>query len=381
MARVVVARTGSAWSLEGATSNYGEQGDTTGVAKMLMRMGHDVLCTGKIRGELQGATVVNWDFPPCTAYSDPDHVASCYEQVLRPIEAWKPDVWIDVVGPCPSVSWVGNPRGTITQDFAVRYVGPSLWVQHKLCIPRICCINDPRSYPRDHEIHFWPQVTPVAVLSQERRSFPRVMCGEKFMVHAVYAGLETYCLIDREPVFDGYRDEPVIIAHSHLHDSRVNKSRKEVWDYLLRDGWPYAIYGRGWEGHEPCKPHEVHEILQRSTCGPMIPVTHGFVTAKFAQYAWNGAVPLPYGTSKDTMLCYDVDEFRFPMDCELRHQGGEELWERINRAKLDADWRRDWCERIYASSQADGTLLDECVNHFANGGDIDYSTYGGYERI
>jgi len=391
--RIVVSKTGSAWHLDRKiASPVGEQRDATGIAFGLRAAGHDVCLLGRLRGELEGFHHVDWCVKGSYVYDDhADAAVEEYERVLREVRDWSPDAIVNSVGACPTCSWVRNDRAVRVQDFAAKYVAPLLYVYWKTGLPRVCVINDPRSYPRDHEMLDWPACKPRAVLSQENNVIRRRVLRKTYDIHAAYAGCENWWSFDEPPRPEANTGEVpmLIIAHSHMRDKRLEKLRDEVWSWILRDVDDYVIYGRGWEDFSgynpermpgPVHPDEVFPKLRTGVCGPMIPISDGFITGKLRQYLVSGCLPLPYGRG-DEYLTYDRQEHHVPLSHELRFVDSQGLGALVRRAAVEPDWRRGHVDRLLERTTPNFQKLLDCVEYFADRDAAPrFSEFGGYER-
>lgn len=374
--RVVVCKTGGSWSVD-PTNPKGEQGDAAGVVKILQSLGHDVCMYGAIKGSVPGAHIINWDWNACgmpkdAANANPKTVYAAYDVVLRQLEAWKPDVFIEVTGPCPTLSCVGNPFGVKVFEFAIRYNGIALYSMHQLGLKRVIVSNDPRAIPRDQEMHYM-NVVPAALLTQSNFTFTRGVHGTPYRVHGVYAGAENWWSYGW-PYRPIGGDEINIIAHAHFD---MSKARQSVWSFILSglEDVDYNIYGdgwssewRGWRGVLP--PDMVHAAMKRCKCAPCIPIGEGWATGKMRQYLINGALPLPYGVEDDTILRYWT-----PFECDdIRFETHERLRELI---AMDT---RDLIEKYRVLTTPKYGLLEEAVKHFGRGGDIQPEKFGGFVK-
>lgn len=398
MTRVLLVRTGSVWWVDTERANAtGEQNDATGVARMLNDLGYDVAITGRVEGSIPGITTLNWDWKgyglPSNASSQPAEVVyQAYDKALAAIEAWRPDVIVEISGAAPTMSTIDNHKGVKVFEFSVRYYGMALYMYHKLKLPRLVILNDPRSYPKDQEMTRWPECIPQAVLSQYDEVKTQVVDGRKFNVEARYAGCENWWSWGWKyaPMrFDERSKSMTIIAHSHLDDSRLKKNREAVWDYILDDErLEYKIFGKNWEYHPsydpkihrgPVKPDLVHTLLQTACGGPMIPITEGWITAKLRQYLVNGAVPFVYGKGDDVALKYDKYCHAIPEDSVLRFSTAEELYDLWMKARSNKVWSRQIVECYREETLPNASMLVDLITHFTNGGTQDLHRFGGYK--
>lgn len=402
MTRVLIVRTGSVWWLDTTRANpTGEQNDATGVARMLRDQGYDVAITGRIEGELDPGegppvTKLDWNWkedglPGNAANSTAEIVYAAYDKALARIEAWKPDVILEIAGAAPTMSTLDNHKGNRVFEFSVRYYGMALYMYRKLKLPRLLILNDPRSYPKDQEMTRWPECIPQAVLSQYDEVKTQVVDGVKYNVEARYAGCENWWSWGWEyaPLNLSSRSETMtIIAHSHLDDSRLKKYREDVWSYILDDPrLQYKVFGKNWDYHPmydsrihrgPVKPDLVHELLQKTVGGPMIPISDGWLTAKMRQYLVNGAVPMLYGRGDEVVLKYDKRCIHVADSSSIRFSNAEELHDLWRKCISNRTWRKQVIECYREETLPDAGPLIDLVDHFARGGQQDMTRFGGY---
>lgn len=399
MTRVLLVRTGSVWWVDTRkASSVGEQNDATGVARMLRDLGFDVAITGRIEGELEGVTTLDWKWKewgmPQDAYSCPaSSVYACYDKALATIASWAPDVIVEISGAAPTMSTIDNHKGCKVFEFAVRYYGMALYMYHKLKLPRLVILNDPRSHPKDQEMTRWPECIPSAVLSQFPEDKTQVVDGKKYNVVCKYAGCENWWSWDW-PYADLDNDRGrsmTIIAHSHMNDARLARNRDSVWEYILSDPrLEYKVFGKGWEFFSkydpavhrgPVKPDMVHELLQKTPCGPMIPIANGWVTAKLRQYLVNGALPLVYGRDPNAHLMYDRNCIHVPVDSWLRFDCSDELYDKWQRCIERVTERKELISAYRDYTKPDPSLLLDMISHFAAGGEKNLEKFGGYDVV
>lgn len=345
-----------------------------------------------MHGEIDGVDHINWSIPGTEIALYKDEVTrQAYEDWVEQVLDWKPDVLIECVGSVCTTSWPWNPYDTSMLDMCAKYIAPAMYAYHKTELPRICIINDPRSYPNNFEMTYWPECRPVALLSQENNDWTRKIKGRDWRVRATYAGCENWWSYKLERNRSTRENPCTIIAHAHMKDNRINRQRQDVWEWILdglSDEVDYVVHGKGWEhfnGYDPERmlgpvhPDEVFVKLQQAVCGPMIPIFHGFATAKLRQYALSGAVPFPYGRGEE-WLTYDVQGHNVSLDDELRFTDTDELIALIKKANNSPDWADEQATRICDATEPDWTKLVECVEHFGNGGGYEPERFGGMEQ-
>jgi len=354
-------------------------GGTMGVAKYLRDQGHAVTLFGQVRGDPPGVRVVRPNVRGMDEYSTVADVEARYRAATD--ELGPQDACLNVAGPSPTTSWVGNPYGASTQQCYMKYTGPLLYAMHHLGLKRVLLVHDPRNYPRDHEMLYWPECRPAVVLSLEERSFPRRLRHQQYIVHAQYGRGENWWSYGTpyHPCDEVGRDVPcLMVQHSHLEDDRLSDGRADAYatfmggdevDVLVGRGWDKYPGGapRAWQGE--VSPGECRRLLQRALCGPIVPIADKFITSKLRQYALNGCLPLPYGRGE--RFTYDHLGRYVPLDAEIRVQTRAELRELVDRARRDEGWRRGWVERIREATEPDFSVLEEALTNPGK--------FGGYE--
>lgn len=341
--RVALMRTGTVLFSDNhkASPTAGNQ-DALGVLRYLKEH-HDVCVFGMARGDF-GCEVFSPDFSHCNEWSAWEEFEEPILKEVDRLAAWQPDVAINIIGSCPSVSCEDNPWGVRSQLWCKRTVAPSLFAIDALELPRVCVINDPRSYPKDHEIHY-KQVTPVCFLSQEDYSFHRTIRGKKFLVVGAYAGAENWWTYGREPDWGNNDKGAIVLAHKH--------GREEIWNAVLA-GKDVRAVGKGWSSW--VRHDQVSGILRDYTCGPVLPIRNQFVTGKIREFALSGCMPLP------------VSMHGWVYDSQCRY------FEKDNPWRIRGDWsvRRDEgvLKELLAKTTPDFSSLEQAIAG-------DYSGLGG----
>lgn len=388
MARVLVIKTGGAWHGEGSKTHTSltSQHNHTAVARTIRDAGHDVLCCGRITGDLgHGLVQCSWEITPAHGL---EANARRIDAWIRAVEGWRPDVLVNVSGSEQTCQTPDNPRGTEIMDAGWRFGWPLFRLMPRLKLPRIIVVTDVRCYPRDQEMTWMPEAVPAAVLSQQTVTMHRRVLDRRFAIHAVYAGIEKLRTQWTEPLLepDARTYDCLAVAHAHRTDSRIKKHRDDVWSWILSSTAPrVTVFGDGWE-ESPCRGRidyrgvstDVMAELGRARCGPLVPMGYGWVSPKYCEYALAGCVPLPYGRGPEA-LTYDADGQVIPLDDETRFASPAELDALVERAK-DRYWRYNQIEIARERAKADPRLMLECIEHFARGG-RPVPAYGGYENV
>lgn len=374
--RVALVRTGSVWWIDTkGASAVGEQNDATGIARYLLDQGHDVCIYARHKGHLDGCHHIQWDG---IEKDDPQ-----YDHLVEQLKEWAPDVIVEISGASPTMSMKNNHKGVTVFDFSILYYACALYTYHKMKMPRLVILNDPRSYPKDQEMTVWPEVRPAAILSQFPQEKKQRVDGRYYDVKAIYAGCENWwSWAWPYAEIDNGRKGCTIIAHSHMNDSRLLKNRENVWAWILQDvDFDYKVFGKGWEHYDgydpkihrgPVHPDMVHTLLQKAECGPMIPITEGWLTAKMRQYLVNGALPLLYGRGQGVALKYDRDCRVVPDDSVIRFSDSAEL-----NAAVRIENKAELVEHFRKLTEPNFELLDAMIEHFAAGGQR-CEKFGGY---
>lgn len=381
MSKILVCRTGSTWHGESASfSTLTSQRNHDAVVSTLLLAGHEVLQVGRLSGELlntgRGARQLSWKAGPGVL----DH-----SEIVRDIAAWKPEVWLECCGAAPTNVDPENERGSIVQAATWRYWYPAFKLLEALRLPRICVVTDCRCYPREQEINWYDWWRPAAILSQEETTIERRILDKQWAICAKYAAIERLRLRGIEPM--PVRCDAlgcVAVAHAHAQDKRISRGRREVWTEIGRSTRKVAVYGEGWEWHDCDDALEINEFLSHeniwptlngASCGPLVPMRHGWISPKYGEYALAGCVPLPHG--RGGSLTYDASGLVVPLSHETRFESADELGALVELADRDYDWR---CDRIYEARERfeiDDRVLLACVEHFARRRGVDIERFGG----
>ena len=424
MARVIVVRTGGTWYGEGDKKPSGlqSQDNHTAVARALCAGGHDVLCCGRIEGSLsfhnrhytasQAGTweQLSWAIKPSLGIAGNEDERI---RVRNAVRDFKPDVVVNVCGSeLTTLSPVtAKARGIETIDASWRYGWMLVEIMDELRLPRICVITDCRCYPRESELSLFDYMRPAAVLSQERKSFERSSAGGGlWRVESCYAGIERLRLTGIKPLppsaWTVINERCIALAHAHVDDAVISKHKRQLWAYIGGEGAPLIdAYGNGWDNFEGapklgkdkgeryslgniCPKGELahgddmYRALSTYTCGPLVPMCHGWLSPKYREYALAGCVPLPYGRGE--LLTYDYSEVLgdghcIPIGAQTRFCTPQELNELLARCVADHDFRADQIELALSRSEPDPTTLLNCVESFRAGFKTD--VYGGYTHV
>lgn len=304
--------------------------DALGVLRYLKDSDHDVCIFGAAKGAFD-VPVFNVDMRGLDDVSSPEEFHQRTDAAIEELRAWKPDCLLNVAGASPTISDPGNPWGVGTLMWATRTVFPGLKACHVLDVPRHVIINDPRNYPKDHEMHYWPRAIPASLMSQRTSTFKRIVRGKQIEYNEVYSRCEnwwSYGMLRRVGL--PTQKKPVVLAHAHFGDARVSKNgtREQCWREVLGAAiTPPDIIGSGWGETEwknqwrgIVKHDEVQEILSQYECGPMLPIESDFLTGKLREYALAGCLPRPIVSNTHT---YDINEVYVPIDHHTRIRAGE----------------------------------------------------------
>lgn len=358
--RIALCRTGTVlYSDNHNASPVAGNQDALGVLRYLIDSPHDVCVFGMSRGEFP-CPVFNVDMSGLDDTDDPKLFHERADAAIAELAKWKPDCILNVAGAAPTISDPDNEWGVLCQMWATRTVFPCLKACHVLDIPRHVIINDPRNYPKDHEMHYWPRAMPASLLSQRSSSFTRIVRGRQMRVTEVDASAENWWSygMTYSDIHDA-RANSVILAHSHFQDKRVcgNGQREQDW-YNVIDAFDdqfgcLDIYGKGWDGHPRWKGCLKHDDVQRVICayadGPMMSIEPDFNTGKLREYAIAGVTPRPIVSDNYT---YDAREKYVPLDHPTRIRVGES-W----TTKADPDW----VQHLREVTTPDFTALERCL--------------------
>lgn len=389
-----VMRTGSPFFTVGQNSPIGER-DTLGIWKWARDRGG--VFVGVVRGDehehehVHRINVNGWD-----ELISSKTVISQLDPVARELETLKPCCAVVVEGAPATWSWPDNKNFAMVRAFSVRYTLPTLYLLHKLGIPRISIITDPKVYPRELEMATcWPGIRPAACLSQEDTTFPKRCQDEQYRVHAKYAACEHWCTITDERVQNTRRGPSVrTCAHSHFNDGRLARGRELLWQLVLNEfidlpTRDLKVLGRGWDRWPSehfvgtVKTHdEVMRFLAEGMCGPMIPQKAGFNTTKPRLHALAGNVPLLWGRGVHPMT-YDRDcrLYETAHECRIDEtaNGFTEAWARC--WDMGETRRQEVIERVLERTQPNFDVLERCILAAADGRLPNYQEFGGYEKL
>jgi len=379
-----VLRLGSSMS---TASPLGDQRDAAGLLEYLSTK-YKVIVFGMTRDieeyENPNVKFVVPELKDMDHYSTIVDVERIYSKATAELASYEPELVVQSCGAAGCATQLDNPHHAGLQAWIMRYVGPAIHAIHYLNLPRICVNNDPRNYPKEAEITYWPNVAPVAMLSQETRTFHRKIWEKNYAINAVYSRAENwwsygspYSEVDNE------RTIPCgLLAHSHIDDGRLKKGRDDTWYKLLTGLTEYEVHGKGWEtfsGYNninfpgTLKPHEVPGFLRNVVCGPIVPCADGFLTGKLRMYVLHGAAPLLYGRGE--YLTYD-NEYRYvPQDSPFRVCNAAELKAAIHLCNTNETLRQLYIDNLRAKTEPDFTMIDECIESNGNG------DFGGYEEL
>lgn len=428
---ICIMRTGSPLQFMSASdkmSTLGQGRDDLGLIYHLLDKGHELVVYGRTQGTPpDGVTCVGPKMNGFDEYSSGDEIRKACEASMNELVKRGVKITINPSGPTPTCTWPDNPEGILVYAFAIRYVAPALLAWHELKLPRLCYVTDIRNYPKDKDFNWWPETIPQAVLSQENFVFPRKVHDLKFNVHAVYSGAENFWLrtLDHGPVDpeDSIRKYDCgVFAHTHLTDGRLKSGRADAWETLLSGFTPDYIHGKHWGVKHKYYVHrerewrewsqqyldggvipeeEMFDKLSQTLCGPMMSMRPSFNSCKLGLYAYHGALPLPYGRfdasrllpamkmlddngkrirciDPQSLCTYDGAARYVPLDADIRVTNSIDLLKVVRRCHDDPKWRNDWVRRLQAAIQPDFSLVDECIEHFQNGGTMDVDRFGGY---
>ncbi len=274
----------------------GEQGETLGLLKHLD-------CPYFGRGDV-------WENIIPSDVDNLNHDSTAREQEMRWENDYrnvishfggKPRGIFVVAGYAPTMCTIGNPKFVTVQSAAVRYYAPPVALIHKLDVPTIWCVTDPRCSPRFQEMTLmWSNTVPHALLSQWHcdRRFNRVVSGKKYACHAVYGACESWGDLPENRCEGNGR--AVVLGHSHVK-SDIKTGDASVWREVLstHDG---PVYGNGWdwavdEGYIKKEMYggvtsDIPGVLAEYSYCPVVSHTKGFRTGKPYVLVANGVVPV-----------------------------------------------------------------------------------------
>lgn len=383
--KVLVVKTGGTWHGEGSgsVSTLTSQHNHTAVARFIAEAGHDVVLGGRISGDIvcqvgYNSTQFGWAVRPEAGLDE--GLREC-ERWTAGVEAWKPDVLVNVTGSEQTCYSPNNPRDVSVLDASWRYG----WVMHemlkRLPLPRIAVVTDCRTYPREHEMVWGPPAAiPVAVLSQEDCWLERRIIGTRFKIKACYAGIERLRTRWTDPLpWNSSARGCVALAHAHSTDARIKKlsgvPRERIWSELIGSGVIDAVHGEGWDAHKAIPHAEVLSTLNQYACGPLLPMQPGWVSPKYREYALAGCAPLVWYE-------YDSGGCCVPLDDVSRFNSADQLGWLAARCSVERN-RFEAVEQALHASDSNAACcqkLLEAIEWFGRGNGMDLEQFGGYER-
>jgi hypothetical protein len=355
-----------------ACDNVGH-GDETRALIQYLNKEHEVCVLGRFGSplDIEGVETIEQEYITSLPNENQEACIAEYERLAEAAKEFAPHVTVTIIGPCGSACVPG--RSSLVQAFAANYDAPVMYVWRALKeVPRVCTLNDPRNIIRLKEARDW-DVWPQAILSQCNEQVDFTVHGQRIQRIYRYHRTQNWGLSKGYAVdISGWEDrhDVGILAHTHEVDGRLSRNRRDVWDWILAHcGDVWDARGRGWpEG--PMPAGEVPNWLRQYKCGPMIPISEGWVTAKFGQYARSGCVPRPYDAGG--YLTYDKYGLMIPLHSELRWNPG------TDRLVPDSDEAVTWLNEAMRLTQPDFTSLDDVLSEAYHGNLPMWETFGGY---
>lgn len=289
-------------------------------------------------------------------------------------------VCVNLSGYTGTWSWPDNDNAARLTSTSVRSAAPQLRAMHNLNLPRIVVISDPKCYPKDGEMaRMWPSIRPIALLSQEQRSWKRCIQGVDFMQDAVHAKCEFWGVHGYIPPVAQKTVVVATAANTHFTEARLPRGRDDMWWDVLGDWLPrdLRICGKGWESYSEQWPDkfvgvvpsftDALEVIGHGLFGPVVTQVEGFTSTKIRLHALMGSCPLPY----------DVSPYRYDSACRyfaanspsrIRNEPDRlaRAIERCEQGEID---------RILDITTPDFSVLTRCVSALLDG----KKPYAGWE--
>jgi hypothetical protein len=416
--KIVVSKTGMpacTLPFRGAT---GETGETEGLLRHLVAVGHDVTFLGMWIGDpVPGVKTINIEsevLDELATFDEQEKVCRKYAD-----DVGVADAFIDMCGSGAGRSWICDGPYPPARDWYLRTM-QAICAIGMLGCPRIACSTDIRCYP--HELDWrepdratcapvFPSLKPVAVLSQkthERKVFAIHTRGQTWRRREVYAGIENWDAL----AWDADRDQQdwqyleatnpenrvgvCIIAHAHIKTGFGKRQRDDVFKRLLSN--PAAnglmkvrVYGEGWEHfsgyHKKLMPGKIKmaecaKKLRSSVCGVLVPPEDSdWVTSKIGMYVRQGCAPIFYGRGEE--FTYDKGERYVPLDSPFRACTADDL-HRIYSKTLTLGAYRDYMRDLVEKVKPNFKRLDACLDAIASKEDTNsdkwWRRYGGHRK-
>jgi len=386
----------------------GEQGTTEAVVHhLLSRDDINVLYFGQWRGDLpDGLAYIQSDIvghnADTTVERQQEGFANDIAGInwLLKINNWsKPVAFVAIAGYASNIATVDNEWCITCQACAVRFTGPSINVMRHYNLPRITICSDTRNYPNEGEIatEGWEALRSVALLSQRERYWIKSLQYDHWYVDEKYAAAEHWRLFDTKLPYDKTEKtvKCQIVAHAHMKDGKKLRGYDEAWRRILGGDWPedLKVYGLGWKHFSMYNEGEffgdlfpgiadMKEVFRRSKC-TVITITGGELYTNKARFALSqNCLPLFYGRGEP----FTMDPLGKYVDINSKWRVSKpgDLKKLVDHFDRNEDGRRFWIDKLWAATNPDYSMLDECISDIIDGRDRNDSSwrdkYGGYYK-
>ena len=364
-------RTGSPFYTKTIRSRPTGEFDTRAIWNYCKRV-HNATFVGPLAGPSE-ENMIQVDIKGWDEFTAGPEIIERLDPIVEKCRELNPKMVIVVEGATPTWSWPENPNCALVFAFCIRYNLPALYIIHKLNIPRISIVTDPKCYPRDSEMTtIWPNIMPAAVLSQENATWTKIIQGKRVQFNAVASGVEfwntTYWHV---PPTRELKDKVVATAaNAHFKNTRLHKHRHQAWEDVWKNWLPEhkhetVVCGKGWDKHEffdsdvfigVVKTHQdAWRVMSRGHYGPVLPQKEGFNSTKPRLHALVNSVPLLYGDGG--YMTYDKDERILPLNhpARIRTDGLEGVIKRCHNIKQEI------IEEVLEKTTPDFKMLDDVI--------------------
>jgi hypothetical protein len=333
-----------------------------------------------------------------------------FEQDVRDLlEAAQGEIIAAIEFKCgaPGMSWIGNPKGTVPLQSAVRYQAPLLGVIQILGLPRIIINNDPRSSPKEQEMSLgWDHIVPAAIFDETDQECEVNVGGQRYLKKRIRSKLESWNKYEDPPVLENSEKyDCVIMSHNHLHTGSIGKymntSHKmayaHAWSVVLDEN-DYYCCGLGWEDwfsndverSRACgitEENKISVLAPQVMCSPIVNHTSNFYTCKPYRFVRYGCIPILYGNSSHDPCCVDVKQEYLPFASPWRVHEHNKLSDIVRTLKSYPKSEREKLREYWRNIlQPDWRLFDACLRELLDGtfkkpGEEGDLKYGGYRRL
>jgi hypothetical protein len=398
MATILVSKTGMVLNQPGIkknTSSNGEIGETHGVMRHLVDVGHRVVYFGYIKGELpKGVEFVQADAEDVGYGSSLASQKKMIARNAKRVAAVNADVFLDMIG--PTSSFMAKADGRTPLQMTMKYVSPILGAIGTVGLDRIVVKTDIRCKPCESQMNdTWPSLRPVAIMSQESSIKKQRIDGWKYMAHEVRCDADGWWIDagwSRPPIKPNPDWDMTMLMHAHIQDGYTNPRRAAAFANLLGDRaelkalsrLKVRVVGLGWEHFllkdgssapsvfpdiflPPVPTSEIFTELANSKSCPMItPKEENWhFSAKMLMSAWCGCAPILYG--RGAPFTYDPAGTILSLTSNLRASDPGDLVRVVEILKANPNIRHNYAKHVIKTARPKYKKLDCCIRDVVAG--------------